>query len=68
MSTEKQLEYLELISISKALLEGQAILNEMEGMEPDVAFIDKQHRSIAEYTRRITEIEFKKPNQRKEEF
>lgn len=30
MPTEEQLEYLELISISKALLEGQAILDEME--------------------------------------
>lgn len=56
MLTEKQLDYLELISLSKALLEGQAVLDAITGQEPDIAFIEKQHRRIAEYKRKITEM------------
>ncbi|MBT2603946.1 hypothetical protein J7E55_13135 [Bacillus sp. ISL-53] len=56
MPTNKQLEYLELISISKALIEGQAVLDAIAGTEPDRAFIEKQHRRIAEFEQKIIEM------------
>ncbi|MFJ7509361.1 hypothetical protein ACIQW7_07855 [Peribacillus simplex] len=56
MPTEKQLNNLELISFSKSILEGQAVLDAITGQEPDIAFIEKQHRRIAEYNRKITEL------------
>lgn len=50
-------DYLELISVAKALIEGETISSKITGTEPDVAFIEKQNRRIAEYNRKITKIE-----------
>ncbi|MFB5932989.1 hypothetical protein ACE8FZ_06705 [Peribacillus frigoritolerans] len=50
------IDYLELISVSKALIEGETILSEITGTEPDVAFIEKQHRKITEFERKIHEL------------
>lgn len=52
----RAIDYLELISVAKALIEGETILSEITGTEPDVAFAEKQNRRITEYNRRITEL------------
>lgn len=49
-------DFLELISVAKALIEGETILSEITWTEPDVAFIEKQNQRIAEYNRKITEL------------
>ncbi|MEJ9228913.1 hypothetical protein LAV79_05330 [Peribacillus butanolivorans] len=49
-------DYLELVAIAKEHLEGQAILDALEGVESDIDFIEKQHRRIEEYNRKITEL------------
>ncbi|MFE3973270.1 MULTISPECIES: hypothetical protein [unclassified Peribacillus] len=49
-------DYLELIANAKARIEGQAVLDAIAGTEPDIAFIEKQHRRIADYEQKIIEI------------
>jgi hypothetical protein len=49
-------DYLELISVSKALIEGETVLSEITGTEPDFAFIKKQQRRIAEFDQKIIKI------------
>ncbi|MES9739513.1 hypothetical protein ABWK46_19615 [Peribacillus frigoritolerans] len=56
MHTEKQLDYLEKIAIAKDEIRGQVVLEAIEGREPDVNYYEKQHRRIAEYNRKITEM------------
>ncbi|MFK9120740.1 hypothetical protein ACJEBK_28480 [Peribacillus frigoritolerans] len=49
-------DYLELISVSKALIEGETVLSEITRSGPDFAFIEKQHRRIAEFDQKIIEM------------
>lgn len=49
-------DYLELISVSKALIEGETILSEIASTEPDFAFIEKQQRRIEDFDQKIIEM------------
>ncbi|MED3911213.1 hypothetical protein P4597_18950 [Peribacillus simplex] len=49
-------DYLELISVSKALIEGETILSEIANTEPDFAFIEKHRRRIADLEQKIIEM------------
>ena len=47
------LDYLEKIAMIKAVIQGQKVLEEIQGHEPDVGFYEKQRSRILELDRKI---------------